>query len=123
MAAVQVMRAKAQASGNLRSTSQVKVIQQTPQTIVIQPANPQIVYVPQYNPAVIYGAPYVVPLYTPRVAIAAATISFGAGIAIGAAFGGVGFIGGGFGWVLIPGTAIGEAGEGEAISSSTTTPT
>jgi hypothetical protein len=101
MAAVQVMRAKAQAAGTLQSTPQVKVVQQTPQTIVIQPANPQVVYVPQYNPTVVYGGSYVVPFYTPPVAIAAATVSFGAGIAIGAAFGGGGFVGGGgfgFGW-------------------------
>src|SRR5580704_6386948 len=100
MAAVQVMRAKAQAAGNLQSTPQVKVVQQTPQTIVIQPVNPQVVYVPQYNPTLVYGAPVVVPLYTPPVAIAAATVSFGAGIALGAAFGGFGVFGGvgGFGW-------------------------
>jgi hypothetical protein len=98
MAAVQVMRAKAQAAGTLKSTPQVKVIQQAPQTIVIQPANPQVVYVPQYNPTLVYGVPYVVPLYRPRVAVAAAVVSFGAGIAIGAAFGGGGFIGGGFGF-------------------------
>jgi hypothetical protein len=98
MAAVQVMRAKAQAAGTLQSTPQVKVIQQTPQTIVIQPANPQVVYVPQYNPTAIYGAPYVVPFYTPPVVVAAAAISFGAGIAIGAAIGGGGFVGGGFGF-------------------------
>ena len=100
MAAVQVMRAKAQAAGNLQSTPQVKVVQQTPQTIVIEPANPQVVYVPQYNPTIVYGAPYAVPLYTPPVAIATASISFGAGIALGAAFGGFGVFGGvgGFGW-------------------------
>lgn len=100
MAAVQIMRAKAQAAGNLQSTPQVKVVQQTPKTIVIEPANPQVVYVPQYNPTIVYGAPYVVPLYTPPVAIATASISFGAGIALGAAFGGFGVFGGagGFGW-------------------------
>jgi uncharacterized membrane protein YgcG len=100
MAAVQVMRAKAQAAGNLQSTPQVKVVQQTPQTIVIEPANPQVVYVPQYNPTIVYGAPVVVPLYTPPVVIATAAISFGAGIALGAAFGGFGVFGGvgGFGW-------------------------
>src|SRR5271165_6825320 len=103
MAAVQVMRAKAQSAGTLQSTPQIKVVQQSPQTIVIQPADPQVVYVPQYNPTVVYGASYVVPFYTPPVAVAAATISFGAGVAIGAAFGGgVGFgvVGGGvgFGW-------------------------
>ncbi len=104
MAAVQTMRAKAQAAGTLKSTPQVTVVQQTPQTIVIQPANPQVVYVPQYNPTVVYGAPYVVPLYTPSVTVAAATVSFGAGVAIGAAFGGtnfgvvVGHPGWGWGW-------------------------
>jgi Protein of unknown function (DUF3300) len=98
MAAVQVMRAKAQAAGTLQSTSQITVTQQTPGTIVIQPASPQVVYVPQYNPAVVYGVPYVVPYYTPSYV--AAGLSFGAGIAIGAAIGGGGFVGGGggFGW-------------------------
>ena len=57
MAAVQTMRAKAQAAGTLQSTSQITVTQSSPDTIVIQPANPQVVYVPQYNPAVVYGAP------------------------------------------------------------------
>jgi len=98
MAAVQAMRAKAQAAGTLQSTPQVTVVQRTPQTIVIQPANPQVVYVPQYNPTVVYGGSYVVPFYTPPVAVAAVGVSFGAGIAIGAAFGGGGFVGGGFGW-------------------------
>jgi hypothetical protein len=96
MAAVQVMRAKAQAAGTLESSSQIKIVQQSPQTIIIEPANSNVVYVPQYNPAVVYGAPLVVPAYTPPVAVAAG-ISFGAGVAIGAAFGAGGFVGGGFG--------------------------
>src|SRR6202789_1559993 len=96
MAAVQVMRAKAEAAGTLQSSSQIKVVQQSPQTIIIDPANTNVVYVPQYNPAVVYGAPLVVPAYTPPVAVAAG-ISFGAGVAIGAAFGGGGFVAGGFG--------------------------
>ena len=49
MAAVQVLRAKAQAAGNLKSGSQITVVQQAPQVIVIQPTNPQVVYVPTYN--------------------------------------------------------------------------
>jgi hypothetical protein len=94
MAAVQTMRAKAQSAGTLQSTPQIKVVQQSPQTIVIQPANPDVVYVPEYNPTVVYGSPFVVPLYTPTVVVAAAPhLFFGAGIA----FGGGGF-GGGFGW-------------------------
>src|ERR1700722_14395521 len=98
MAAVQVMRAKAQAAGRLESSSQIKVVQQSPQTIIIEPASSNVVYVPQYNPAFVYGAPLVVPSYTPPVAVAAG-LSFGAGVGIGAAFGGGGggFVGGGFG--------------------------
>src|SRR5580704_1237156 len=64
MTAVQVLRAKAQAAGNLKSGSQITVVQQSPQTIVIQPTNPQVVYVPQYNPTVIYGAPVQTPGYS-----------------------------------------------------------
>ena len=56
MAAVQVMRAKAQAAGALQSSAQIKVVQQGPQTIVIEPANSNVVYVPQYNPAVVYAS-------------------------------------------------------------------
>src|SRR6266403_575537 len=64
MTAVQVLRAKAQAAGNLKSGSQIVVTQQSPQIIVIQPANPQVVYVPQYNPTVVYGTSYVTPGYS-----------------------------------------------------------
>src|SRR3984885_10644889 len=60
MTAVQFMRAQAQSAGTLQSTAQIKVVQQSPQTIVIEPANSNVVYVPQYNPAVVFGAPYVV---------------------------------------------------------------
>jgi Protein of unknown function (DUF3300) len=84
MEAIQRMRAKAYAAGNLKSSSEIKVVQETPQTIIIQPANPQIVYVPTYNPTVIYGAPVVVPGYSSADVAAAAIISFGAGIAVGA---------------------------------------
>ncbi len=96
MAAVQVMRARAQAAGTLQSSSQIKVVQQSPQTIVIEPAESNVVYVPQYNPAVVYGTPLIVPAYTPPVGVAAG-VSFGAGVAIGAAIGGGGFVAGGFG--------------------------
>ena len=74
MTAVQALRAKAQAAGNLKSTPQVTVVQQSPQVIVIQPANPQVVYVPEYNPAVIYGTPYVTPGYTAGDVVAAALL-------------------------------------------------
>jgi hypothetical protein len=98
MAAVQVMRAKAQVAGTLQSNSQITVTQSAPSTIVIQPVNPQVVYVPQYNPTVVYGAPIVVPYYVaPPLPVASVGIYFGAPITIGAWFGGGGW-GGGFGW-------------------------
>jgi hypothetical protein len=84
MKAVQTLRAQAKEKGNLKTTSEITVVQQAPQTIVIQPANPQIVYVPMYNPAVIYGYPYVTPGYSAGEIAAASAISFGAGIAVGA---------------------------------------
>jgi len=56
MNAVQVMRQRAQAAGNLKTTPQEEVSQQGP-TIVIEPADPQVVYVPQYDPWLAYGAP------------------------------------------------------------------
>jgi Protein of unknown function (DUF3300) len=89
MTAIQTLRAQAKEKGNLKSSSQITVVQQSPQTIVIQPANPQIVYVPQYNPTIVYGYPYVVPsyvapTYTAGDVAAAGIIGFGAGIAVGA---------------------------------------
>lgn len=84
MTAIQALRAKAKAAGNLKTTPQLTVVQQSPQVIVIQPTNPQVVYVPQYNPTVIYGTPYVVPGYTGWDVAAAGVIGFGAGIAVGA---------------------------------------
>jgi hypothetical protein len=86
MLAVQALRAKALATGNLVSGSQLSVVQQSPQVIVIQPVNPQVVYVPVYNPAVVYGYPYVVPAYVPPPASVAATavVAFGVGVAVGA---------------------------------------
>lgn len=95
MAAVQKLRKQAKAAGNLKSTDQQKVTtetQQGQQVIVIQPANPQVVYVPVYSPTVVYGTPYYPPGYSASTVAAASIISFGAGIAVGAA------ISGGWGW-------------------------
>jgi hypothetical protein len=94
MTAIQVLRAKAYAAGNLKSSTQLAVVQQSPQVIVIQPVNPQVVYVPMYNPAVVYGYPYVVPayVYVPPPA-GAAVVAFGVGIAVGAMM-----AGGSYGW-------------------------
>src|SRR5271167_3171700 len=77
MSAVQALRAKAQASGNLKSGSQITVVQQSPEIIVIQPANPQVVYVPQYNPTIVYGAPVATPGYSTAAVVTTAVLAFG----------------------------------------------
>jgi len=113
MNSVQVMRQRASQAGNLKSTPQQTVsteaaapapqaspssgqsptvVQAPPQTIVIQPSQPNVVYVPSYNPTVVYGAP--VAVYPGYVAppppstgelVATGLISFGLGMAVGAA--------------------------------------
>src|SRR5450631_381050 len=85
MTAVQTLRAQAKAAGNLKSGSQITIVQQSPQVIVIQPTNPQIVYVPQYNPTVVYGAPVQTPGYSTADVVAASILAFGVGVAVGAA--------------------------------------
>jgi hypothetical protein len=85
MAAVQTLRAKAKAAGNLKSGSQITVVQQSPQVIVIQPTNPQVVYVPQYNPTVVYGTTVQTPGYSTAAVVTTALLAFGVGIAVGAA--------------------------------------
>ena len=92
MDAVQRMRAKAQGTGNLKTSAQQVVKTETvpsgKQVIEIQQANPDAVYVPSYDPTVVYGAapveypyyPYTYPGYVPGTALA-----WGAGIALGAA--------------------------------------
>ena len=56
MNAIQVMRQKAEAAGNLQ-TNQQQVVTNNGSDIVVQPANPDIVYVPTYDPWLIYGPP------------------------------------------------------------------
>jgi Protein of unknown function (DUF3300) len=85
MTAVQTLRAQAKAAGNLKSGSQITVVEQSPQVIVIQPTNPQVVYVPTYNPTVVYGAPVATPGYSTAAVVTTAVLAFGVGIAIGAA--------------------------------------
>jgi hypothetical protein len=91
MKAVQQLRAKANVSGNLKTTKEQKVIVEK-ETIIIQPANPQVVYVPTYNPTVVYGVwayPAYPPVYyyPPGYSAATAYWSFAAGVAVGAAWG------------------------------------
>jgi hypothetical protein len=91
MASVQRLRQQAKAAGNLKSTSQQTVTTENQggqQVIVIQPANPQVVYVPSYNPTVVYGTPYSPPGYSTGAMVATGVISFGVGMAVGAAMSG-----------------------------------
>jgi hypothetical protein len=102
MTAIQKLRQEAKAAGNLKTTSEIKVVQESPQTIVIQPANPQVVYVPSYNPTVVYGTPYNPPGYSTAALVTTGLISFGVGMAIGASMnnnccGSWGYYGGGWG--------------------------
>ena len=92
MDAVQVMRQRAQQSGNLKTTPQQTVTTQG-STVVIEPANPEIVYVPAYNPWLVYGGPIGPwPGWYPYPGIwyGGPYLSFGLGF-------GIGFFGG-FGW-------------------------
>jgi len=60
MAAIQRLRASAQANGRLTSTPQQTVSTETQggqPVIVIQPANPDVVYVPAYYPSFVCGPP------------------------------------------------------------------
>jgi hypothetical protein len=58
MAAIQVLRRRAQEAGTLKSTPQ-QTVETQGSTIVIQPAAPEVVYVPAYDPWVVYGDPIV----------------------------------------------------------------
>ena len=91
MDAVQRLRAKAEAAGNLKTTEQQKVIVEE-KVIKIESPSPQVVYVPTYNPTVVYGAwpypaypPY--PWYPPGYAFGRSMLAFGTGVALGAAWG------------------------------------
>jgi hypothetical protein len=98
MAAIQRLRARAQANGKLQTTPQETVTTQNQNgqsEISIQPADPQTIYVPTYDPTYVWGPPaygYYPPLYYP---------TYGFGFGFGIPFGGlyVGWGGwGGWGW-------------------------
>ena len=94
MNAIQVMRQRAQAAGNLQSTPQ-QTVETQGSTIAIQPATPDVVYVPAYDPWVVYGGPIVAwPGWYPYPGIwfGGPYLSFGVGFGIGF------FAGFGWGW-------------------------
>jgi len=54
--AIQIMRQRAQAAGNLQSTPE-EAVNSNQGYIQVAPVNPQVVYVPAYNPWTVYGQP------------------------------------------------------------------
>jgi len=54
--AVQVLRQRAEAAGNLQNTPQQSV-SYNQGNVVVAPADPQMIYVPSYNPWTVYGQP------------------------------------------------------------------
>jgi uncharacterized membrane protein YgcG len=104
LATIQVLRNRAQTSGNLKSSEQLVVnvqqappaqttiVQAPPQVITIESSSPNVIYVPTYNPTVVYGGwpypaypPYY--YYPPAYYAARPAWAFGAGVAVGAAWG------------------------------------
>jgi hypothetical protein len=108
---IQVLRIRAQASGNLKSNEQQKVtvqappasaaadasqtvtvVQPPPQIITIESPSPDVIYVPSYNPVYVYGGwpypsypPYY--YYPPGYYYGSNLVSFGLGVACGVAWG------------------------------------
>jgi hypothetical protein len=97
MDAIQRLRARAKAEGNLETTEQQVVTEEpapagssTTTIIQVESADPEVVYVPSYNPTVAYGAwpyPSYPPYYPypPGYVWGASMISFGVGMAVGGA--------------------------------------
>lgn len=109
MNAIQVMRQRARTSGNLKTSPRLRVdvaprvvpaadagewrIPPPPQMIEIAPAQPDVVYVPAYDPGVAYGEhvsnypgyAYREPRHDTGEWVTAGVLTFGAGVAIGAA--------------------------------------
>jgi hypothetical protein len=93
MKTVQALRAKADAAGNLKSSSEMTVSKEKTENSVsvikIEQPKPDVVYVPTYNPATVYGTwwyasppPYY--YYPPGYAYGAG-LAFATGVVVGAA--------------------------------------
>ena len=91
MDTVQSLRAKADATGNLRTTEQQVVrteVQGSQKIYVVEPAKPEVIYVPTYNPTVVYGSwwyptpPYA--MYPPSYVYPPGLV-FATGVLVGAA--------------------------------------
>jgi Protein of unknown function (DUF3300) len=74
-AAIQLLREKAEATGNLKSSKEQRVRRVVatpspgyvgpPEYIVIEPVEPDYIYVPVYNPTIVFGVGYWSPAYVP----------------------------------------------------------
>lgn len=98
MNAVQRMRTKAVDKGAFKSSDKMTVetkVVESKTVVVVQPSSPEVVYVPSYDPVAVWGAPYYPypPVAYPAYPVGAMAISFGVGMAVGAAWGH-----GGWGW-------------------------
>src|SRR5262245_51413415 len=96
MEAIQRMRKKAYDSGALKTSKEQNVVveKEAKETVIkIEQADPQVVYVPQYAPQAVYGAPpAAAPAYYPSMyayppgyVATTSLLSFGVGMAVGAA--------------------------------------
>ena len=73
--AIQLLREKAEATGSLKSSKELRVRRVAatpspgyagpPEYIVIEPIEPDYIYVPIYNPAIVFGIGYWSPAYVP----------------------------------------------------------
>ncbi len=91
MDTVQSLRAKADATGNLKTSEQQVVrteVQGSQKIYVVEPAKPEVIYVPTYNPTVVYGSwwyptpPYA--MYPPSY-VYPPGLAFATGVLVGAA--------------------------------------
>lgn len=87
MLAIQALRAKAKAGGELTSTPQMVLSQPSGDIIALNPQSPLLVYVPEYNSALVYGSRIETPGYRQANVPATAAISYGAGVPMVAAAG------------------------------------
>src|SRR5437763_9034477 len=99
MEAVQRMRAKAQGTGNLKTSAQqtveTKTVEGGKQVIIVEPSQSDVVYVPSYDSTVVYGPPppaypyypYTYPGYYPGMGLAWGAAGFALGAWAGGAWG------------------------------------
>jgi hypothetical protein len=86
--AVQRMRARAEAVGNLES-NEAQVVETEGDTISIAPASPDVVYVPSYDPAVAYTTPVAAPVVTDTTGtdlLTTGVIAFGSALLVNEIF-------------------------------------